>query len=344
MNRREFVILSSAASGGALCLRSQDRAQDRDPRVPVGREPFAEDQHPTSHRGQELARIARSIHIERNIEYVQRPERSLKLSVYRPHTNARKPCPVILNFGLAAWVTDAVDYRLNLDKLPLAPTPNIYPPVLVPQGYAVIGAQLRSSREAPFPAQIQDCQAAFHWVLANAPSRGFDIENIGLLGASASGQLVSLLALMDGAKPLLDPVAKLQWPLPVKAVCSMSGFYDFEYYRQDPGDGTLWPQIRQFLGGSYEERPQVYRNASPQHYIHAGAPPFFMDHGIQDRRVPYSQALRFHAALKKAGVSVEFEPINHYHHGPAPGDIPDPPYMVTDQRIYRFFREHLQRA
>lgn len=339
MNRRDFLILSSAACGGFYT-----GAEDRDPRIPATKVPFVEDQHPNSDRGQELAALARSIRIERNIEYVQRPERSLKLSVYTPHTNAARPWPVILNFGLAAWEVDTVDYRLNLDKLQLDPTSNIYPPVFVPQGYAVVGAQLRSSREAPFPAQIQDCQAAFRWLLVEGPSRGFDINRVGLLGASASGQLVSLLALMDGAKPLFDPIANLRWPLPVKAVCSMSGFYDFKYYRQDPGDGTLWRQIRQFLGGSYEERPRVYQEASPQHYIHADAPPFFMDHGIQDRRVPFSQAVRFHVALEKASVPVEFEPINHYHHGQGPGDIPDPPYTVTDQRIYRFFRQHLKRS
>lgn len=340
MNRRDFLILSSAASCGALYAG----AQDRDPRVPATVTPFIEDQHPNSERGRKLAALARSIRIERDIEYIQRPERSLKLSVYTPHTNAERPWPVILNFGLAAWEVDTVDYRLNLDKLGPDPTPNLYPPVIVPQGYAVVGAQLRTSREAAFPAQIRDCQAALHWILTEGPSRGFDIKRVGLSGASASGQLVSLLALMNGSKSLLDPKVKLKWPLPVKAVCSMSGFYDFEYYRKDPGDRTLWRQIRQFLGGSYEERPQAYWDASPQSYIHAGAPPFFMDHGIQDQRVPFSQAVRFHATLKEAGVPVQFDEINHFHHGAAPGDIPAPPYTVTDQWMYRFFEHHLKRG
>jgi acetyl esterase/lipase len=344
MNRRNFFLLSGAATYAALSFGMQEK----DPRVAAGTDLPVDEQQPASARGRELARMAHSLHIEKNIPYVQRPERTLHVSVYIPSTKAAGPWPVILNVGLAAWRTDTSDFRLNLDTVGSAPTPNIYPPVLASKGYAVVAAQLRTSGEARFPAQIQDCQAALAWILREAPSRGFDVSRIGLLGASASGHLVSLLALMNGAKGLLDPSLSLHWPLPVKAVCSMSGFYDFAYYRQDPGDGTLYPQIQQFLGGTYEERPEVYRDASPQYYLQRSAgtsiPAFFMFHGVQDRRVPYSQAVRFHQALSAAKASVGFEAIHHYHHGPQPGDIPDPPYEVTDQRIYTFFDQHLKRA
>ena len=339
MNRRAFFMLSAAAACGSL---SQSIGAQDQRIMPTGT-PFLEDQHPATARGRELAEIARSVHIERNIEFARRPERTLKLSVYRPRQDSRVPLPVILCFGLGAWLTDSSDYRLDLSKPIPAPTPNLYPPVMVPQGYVIVSAQLRSSLEAQFPAQIQDCQTAFGWLMREGPSRGFDLNRIGLMGASASGNLISLLALMNGEEPLLDPATPLKWPLPVKAVCSMSGFYDFEYYRQDPGDSTLWPQIRQYLG-TYEEHPERYEEASPQHYIHSGSPPFFMDHGVQDLRVPYSQALRFHAALEKAKVPVEFVSINHYHHGPDPGDVPDPPYRVTDKRIYAFFARYLKQT
>ena len=344
MNRRDFFLLSGAATYAALSFGMQEK----DPRVAAKTDLPVDEQHPAARRGQELVRIARSLRIEKNIPYVRRPQRILHLSVYTPPTDAGRPWPVILNFGLAAWQTDTSDFRLNLDQLGPAPTPNIYPPVLVSHGYALVAAQLRTSGEACFPAQIQDCQAALAWILREAPARGFDRKRVGLLGASASGHLVSLLALMNGAKGLIDPGLALHRPLPVKAVCSMSGFYDFEYYQQDPGDGTLYPQIQRFLGGTYEERPEVYRNASPQHYLQTGVaaslPSFFMDHGVQDRRVPYSQAVRFRQALSAAKASVDFEAIDHYHHGPQPGDIPDPPYTVTDQRIYGFFDQHLKRA
>jgi acetyl esterase/lipase len=344
MNRRDLFILSGAATYAALSFGMGEP----DPRVGARTDLPVDEQHPASERGRQLVRIARSLRIEKNIPYMRRPERILQLSVYTPATDAGRPWPVILNFGLAAWQTDTSDFRLNLDTLGPAPTPNVYPPVLVPHGYALVAAQLRTSGDACFPAQIRDCQAALAWILHEAPSRGFDRRRVGLLGASASGLLVSLLALMNGAKGLSDPGLDLKWPLPVKAVCSMSGFYDVEYYRRDPGDGTLYPQIQRFLGGTYEERPEIYRDASPQHYLQAALasslPAFFMDHGVQDRRVPYSQAVRFHEALNGARATVEFEAIDHYHHGPQPGDIPDPPYTVTDQRMYDFFDQHLKRA
>jgi acetyl esterase/lipase len=342
MNRRDFLLHSGAATYAALSFG----LQEKDPRVAAGIDLPVDEQHPASERGRQLVRMAHSLRIEKNIPYVQRPERTLHVSVYTPPAKAAGPWPVILNVGLAAWQTDTSDFRLNLDTVGPAPTPNIYPPVLASRGYVLVAAQLRTSAEARFPAQIQDCQAALAWILHEAPSRGFDTTRIGLLGASASGHLVSLLALMNGARGLLDPSLSLRWPLPVKAVCSMSGFYDFVYYRQDPGDGTLYPQIQRVLGGTYEERPDVYRDASPQYYLqrNAGAPfpAFFLDHGVQDLRVPYSQAVRFHQALSAARASVAFEAIDHYHHGPHPGDIPEPPYPVTDQQIYAFFDQHLK--
>jgi acetyl esterase/lipase len=326
INRRQLLLLSAAARFA--------RAEDL----------FPEQQSPNNPRGQALAEIARSIRIERNIEYVRRPERTLYLHVYSPKEAPGRPLPVVLVFGLGAWLRDSTDWRLNLDKLPPAPTLNIYPPALVPRGYIVIGAQLRTSKEAPFPAQIQDCQRAFRWLLDNATARGFDTKRIGLLGASASGQLASLLAMMNGAKRLADPGCKLPRPLPVKGVCSMAGFYDFEYYQKDPGENSLPGVITPYLGGTISEKAQAYRDASPINYITSKAPPFLMWHGLQDHRVPFSQSTRFRDALKKAHVPVELIEINNYQHGPLPNKMPEPGYEVTDKLIYDFFDKRVKGA
>ncbi len=314
MNRRELLLFPAVAS----CALAE--------------EPYPEDQHPQDPRGQALAEIARSIRIERDIEYLKRPERTLRLHIYSPKEKSSRPLPVVLSFGLAAWMRDSTDLRINLNKLPPAPTLNIYPPALVPHGYIVIGAQLRLSKEAPFPAQIQDCEAALHWVIKNAAARGIDPKRIGLLGASASGQLCSLLALKDHSKQ------------PIKAICSMAGFYDFEYYEKDPGDGSLREQkvISTYLNGGPEEKKQIYHDASPINHITSKAPPFFLWHGLQDRRVPFSQATRFRDALLRAHVPVEFLEINNYQHGPLPGKMPDPGYEVTDQLIYKFYDKYLK--
>jgi acetyl esterase/lipase len=340
MQRRDFLALFGTATMASLRYGRMNLAHAD------ALTAFPEEQNPASSRGKMLAQVARSLAITRNIPYAERRERTLHLSIYRPHSHRGKALPVILYFGLAAWQVDASDLRVDLNRLEPAPTPNLYPPVLVPEGYALVAAQVRSSNDSQFPSQIQDCQMALAWILHNAEQYGLDPTRVGLLGASASGHLVSLLALMNGAQPLLDHTANLQWPLPVKAVCCMSGFYDFEYYRQDPGDGSLLAQIEKFLGGPYEQSPEVYQIASPQHYLESESagrfPAFFLEHGRQDRRVPYSQAVRFAGKLSAIHADSIFEPIDHYHHGAEPEDVPNPPYNVTDRRIEQFFRKHLK--
>jgi hypothetical protein len=57
-----------------------------------------------------------------------------------------------------------------------------------------------------------------------------------------------------------------------------------------------------------------------------------------------SDNTEFDEALSGAKATVEFEAIDHYHHGPQPGDIPDPSYAVTDQRMHDFFDQHQKHA
>jgi dipeptidyl aminopeptidase/acylaminoacyl peptidase len=125
------------------------------------------------------------------------------------------------------------------------------------------------------------------------------------------------------------------------AVC-FAGFFDFEFYQLVPGDGTLQAQIKDFLGGTYQQIPAIYRQASPTHYVTPDDPPFLLMHGLQDRRVPYEQAPHFAKILEKAEVPVRLIPVNNYAHGHIPGKEPEPSYEVMDQEIYQFFHRHLK--
>lgn len=242
MNRRDFLVLCTALA----CTVPVSAATEP---------PYPEEQSPRTARGQEIAATARSIRIERAIPYAHRPQRRLRLDVYTPKEEPASLRPAVLCFHLAAWAKDGVPIRIDLDRLLPSPTLNIYPPALVPRGYGVVTAQLRTSAEARFPAQIEDCRCALYWLLQNCPRLGVDPKRIGLLGASASGHLGSLLALTDSRKHWNEASCPLPAPTPVKAICSFAGFYDFELYQEDPGSGTLQEQITPFLGGGQGRIP-----------------------------------------------------------------------------------------
>src|SRR5262249_8938513 len=67
--------------------------------------------------------------------------------------------------------------------------------------------------------------------------------------------------------------------------------------------------------GSMSNREELARQVSPINYARSGLPPIITIHGDEDDIVPYSQAVRLHAALDKAGVSNKLVTIRAGKHG-----------------------------
>ncbi|MGH9396153.1 MAG: alpha/beta hydrolase fold domain-containing protein [Terriglobia bacterium] len=337
LNRRAFVQTSAL---GLFAAKLQGQLQ--------GRLGAAHHDDQTS-RGHKIAEIAQSISVARDIPFVKRAQRTLYLDVYHQSNPNHEPVPAIIYFGLSAWKSDTKKfwaYILGLDHLENDPVVYLYPPVTVPRGYVVVSAECRVAREAVFPAQIHDGKCAIKWMRAHAKDFNIDPQRIGVMGGSASGYLAAMLAVTRPEDGLEDKECYLAFSSGVQAAYCQSGMYDFVYYEQQPGDGSLARQgaIRDFLGGSYAKIPKVWRRASPVNYIRPGDPPFLLMHGIQDRRVPYVQMGHFAKLLKKASVPVEAISINHFVHGAIPGVMPQPSDNALDQIIYQFFDQHLKRA
>jgi acetyl esterase/lipase len=131
-------------------------------------------------------------------------------------------------------------------------------------------------------------------VRAHAAEYDVDPTRIAALGYSAGGHLVSMLG-AAADDPVVAPDCASGPTGPVAAVISGAG----------PQDMGLMPQVdvvTNFVGGTKDEAPELYIQASPLSHVAAGAPPFLFIHGDNDWFVSIEHSRRMQAALDAVGT------------------------------------------
>ena len=102
------------------------------------------------------------------------------LDVYRPRAAGDAPLPVIVSVHGGGWVYgDKAVYQF-------------YCMSLAQRGFAVVNFSYRLAPENKFPAQLEDTNAVFRWVLDRAGEYGFDPDHIFAVGDSAGANILGL--------------------------------------------------------------------------------------------------------------------------------------------------------
>jgi len=223
------------------------------------------------------------------------------LDLYLP-TSAQKPFPLIIWMHGGAWVS------LSNDKsnAPIAK--------FVQAGYAVASINYTLANDAPFPAQLTDCQKAICWLVDHASTYGFDTDRIGLLGASAGGHLAAMLETnLDGCTCSVKPRAICLWA-PITDLVSLP-----DQCVDRTAKTTLDPlgkdgPVARLLGGPLKTRLETAAAASPVNHVKGTEAPFLIVHGTEDDTIPLEQSKEFCAVLKKAGVSAKLLLMKHSSH------------------------------
>jgi acetyl esterase/lipase len=60
--------------------------------------------------------------------------------------------------------------------------------------------------------------------------------------------------------------------------------------------------VQEFMGGTLDDVPQNYDDASPMFHVRAGAPPFLFVHGTNDWFVPIAHSRDMAAELREVGT------------------------------------------
>jgi acetyl esterase/lipase len=221
----------------------------------------------------------------------------LKLDVWQ-RKDAKTPAPTLIYYHGGGWIwgdrTGATLFFLPYLEM----------------GWNVVNVEYRMASNSPAPAAVEDCRCALRWVVRNAKQYNVDANKIVLTGHSAGGHL----ALISGMLPNetgLDNECYGGEQLKVAAIVNWFGVSDVA----DIVDGTNWKNYALMWVGSQPNKLEIAKRVSPLTYVRKGLPPVFSVHGDADPVVPYSQSVRLHAALDKAGITNELVTIHGGGHG-----------------------------
>jgi acetyl esterase/lipase len=231
----------------------------------------------------------------RDLEYGNVNGRSLKLDLAVPKS-AHGPVPGLLFVHGGAWSGgDRSVYRYYIHRF-------------AERGYAAATISYRLSGEAPFPAAVQDCKCAVRWMRSQADKYGIDPERLAIIGGSAGGHLSLMVAYTD------DP--ELEGDGGHAGVSSrVAAVVDF-YGPVDLTTATARESsaVRKFLGGAYEEKQDVYEQASPLFHLDKDDPPTLVFHGSIDQVVAITQAERLVEGLKEHQVPYVYDRLDGWPH------------------------------
>jgi acetyl esterase/lipase len=217
--------------------------------------------------------------------------RPLVLDLYQPAGEARKPLVVFVHGG--GWVGGNTRHSGALANFPLALAE------LAAEGFVIASVEYRLSREAPFPAALQDVRAALRYLKDNADKYRIEPSKVAIWGGSAGGQLAALAAVSCGDQALDAAPAQPRSEC-VQGAAVWYGVFDFGPVVAAGADGS----VGRYLDCDGSCSAATVRRASPVSYLSQDDPPFLLIHGEQDRTVDVAQSRSFEAALRKEGVEV----------------------------------------
>lgn len=145
-----------------------------------------------------------------------------------------------------------------------------------------------------WPGTFQDVARATDHLRSLAQRFPLNLDRVITMGHSAGGHLALWLAARDQL-PAASPIAGPD-PLPLHGVVSLAGIPDLRAY--SAGSGSCNASVPRLLGGTPQEVPERYAQASPFELLPLAVPQRLV-HGGSDPTVPVEQS-REHAERARA--------------------------------------------
>lgn len=222
------------------------------------------------------APVVTSYSITRDVVYTPTGwPQAIRADVYQPDVGGLKPAVLLIHGG--GWT--GPDRREQMASIAER---------VAARGYLVLNATYRFAPANHYPAPVDDLREALKWLRTNATRLAIDPQRVAAMGYSAGGHLAAQLGVLDGAANVR-----------VQAVVDGAGPTELAKYK----GGKLVPQ---FLGGTQQQIPKVFAEASPISHVSKDDPPVFLYQGTWDTLVPDDHSRDFKAALDAVGVHCEW--------------------------------------
>ena len=204
------------------------------------------------------------IKAKENLIYKKIDGSKLKTDVYIPNCKSKDTYPAVLLIHGGGWLTGSKENeRVMAQHLAL-------------NGYVAITASYRLGLEAPYPAAVQDLKDAIRWMRKNAKKYHINPDKIAVLGASAGGQLATLIGVTPNSSLYgFDSNTSDE----VHAIVNIDGIVSFIH----PEASSEGKMASIWLNGSKEDNFNNWKEASPLEYLNNTSPPTLFINSAQPR-------------------------------------------------------------
>jgi len=266
--------------------------------------------------------VPESIEEIKNIEYKNVNGKSLQMDFYRPKSGD-SPLPLLVFIHGGGWRSgERSDYLVYLVDF-------------AEKGYMTATISYRLVKDSIYPAAIEDVSDAAEWLFGNSNKYGYDPGRIALIGGSAGAHLSMLAGYgWDESSRKIENGETAEGERRIKAVVDIYGPVDLttDYAKSQS-------LVTGFIGHSWEEAPELYRQASPITYLDKNDPPTLILQGTSDNLVPARQSDTLKAKLDSLGVPCEYYRFPLWPHSM---DIVKRVNEFSQQKMEEFFERYLE--
>ena len=251
------------------------------------------------------AQVQSRYRVTANVTYLTASGYESKLDVYR-RRDTEAPQPTLVFYHGGGWIAGTKEAALMS---------------LIPwfeMGWNVVNVEYRMARVALAPGAVEDALCALRFIVAQAKTYGIDPSRLVVTGESAGGHL----ALAAGMIPQTAGLTNIctgggfaGFDNSVPKVAAIINWYGITDVAEMVAGGSNTRSYALQWVGSAQNKEDVARQVSPLTYVRAGLPPILSIQGDKDVIVPYSQNVRLHEALTKAGATNELFTVPGGGHG-----------------------------